>query len=146
METVRYYQRRGLLPTPQIARGRFRRYGLDTLERLQGIKRAKRVGFTLAEIAILLRSDRRRDRQAAQRLAVRKVTDIGSQIGALQAIRRSLQALVDACSKGHKELPCPIIETAVGREGFNRPDRRIAQSGAASQRPKEGRHGRAQAS
>lgn len=126
VETVRYYQRRGLLPIPPIGIGGFRRYGPDALARLQGIKRAQHVGFTLAEIAILLRLDRRRDREAAHRLAMRKVTAIGNQISALRAIRRSLEELVDACGRGDEELPCPIIETVVGCEALIVPGQRNA--------------------
>lgn len=110
VETVRYYQRRGLLPQPSRPTGGFRYYGAETLERLRSVKRAQLAGFTLAEIAILLRLDRVRDRHAAQRLAVRKVAEIDQQIDALQKLRQALSALTLACERGSGDVPCPILE------------------------------------
>jgi|SRR5579863_1892007 len=110
VETVRYYQRRGLLPVPPSPSEGFRRYGPDTLERLQGIKRAQHAGFTLAEIAVLLRLDRVRDRRAAHDVAVRKIAHIDSQIAALQELRKALGDLTRACEEGATDVPCPILE------------------------------------
>jgi MerR family transcriptional regulator, mercuric resistance operon regulatory protein len=110
VETVRYYQRRGLLPTPARALGAFRYYGPEALEQLKSVKRAQRAGFSLAEIAILLRLDRVRDRHAAQRLAGRKVAEIDQQIDALQQLRHALSALTLACERGTGDVPCPILE------------------------------------
>jgi MerR family mercuric resistance operon transcriptional regulator len=110
VETVRYYQRRGLLPRPERPMGGFRYYGAEALERLLSIKRAQQAGFSLTEIATLLRLDPVRDRHAAHRLAERKVAEIDEQIDTLSKLREALGALTRACERGATELPCPIIE------------------------------------
>ncbi len=110
VETVRYYQRRGLLSSPVRPPLGFRRYGSDVLERLRGIRRAQRAGFSLAEIAVLLRLDRMRDRHGAHQLAVRKIADIDQQLRVLCELRRMLTQLTDACERGSSRLPCPIID------------------------------------
>jgi MerR family transcriptional regulator, mercuric resistance operon regulatory protein len=110
VETVRYYQRRGLLPKPPRAIGGFRYYGAEALEQLKSVRRAQRAGFSLAEIAILLRLDRIRDRQAAQRLAAQKIAEIDQQIDALQKLRQALGGLTRACERGTGDIPCPILE------------------------------------
>ena len=113
VETVRYYQRRGLLAIPPRPRAGVRRYGPEALVRLQGIRRARQAGFTLGQIAVLLRLDRVRDRRAAYDLAVRKVTEIDDPIKALRGLRRSMAVLARACEHGRADLPCPIIDAFV---------------------------------
>lgn len=110
VETVRYYQRRGLLPQPQRPMGGFRYYNAEALEQLRSVKRAQRAGFSLAEISILLRLDRIRDRQAAQRLAGQKIAEIDQQIDALKKLRQALSGLTRACERGTGDVPCPILE------------------------------------
>lgn len=110
LETVRYYQRRGLLQKPPRPIGGFRYYSAEALEQLKSVKRAQQAGFSLAEISILLRLDRVRDRHAAQRLAGRKVAEIDQQIDALQKLRHALSALTRACERGGGDIPCPILE------------------------------------
>lgn len=110
VETVRYYQRLGLLPKPARPVGGFRYYGPEALEQLKSVKRAQQAGFRLEEIAILLRLDRVRDRHAAHRLAGRKVAEIDQQIDALQKLRHALSALTLACERGAGNVPCPILE------------------------------------
>ena len=120
VETVRYYQRRGLLSVPPTPRDGARRYGTEALVRLHGIRRAQHADFTLGEISVLLRLDRLRDRRAAHGLAVRKIADIDRQIASLQDLRQSLSELTTACEHGRAELPCPIIEAFVGAESCER--------------------------
>lgn len=115
VETVRYYQRRGLLPKPARPVGGFRYYGREALEQLKSVKRAQQAGFSLAEIAILLRLDRVRDRHAAQRLAGRKIAEIDQQIDALQRLRHALSALTLACERRAGDVPCPILEAFRGK-------------------------------
>ena len=110
VETVRYYQRRGLLPKPARPVGGFRYYGPEALEQLQSVRRAQQAGFSLSEISILLRLDRVRDRDAAQRLARRKVAEIDQQIDALRKLRDALGALTLACERRAGAVPCPILE------------------------------------
>ncbi|MDG4554824.1 MAG: MerR family DNA-binding protein [Candidatus Competibacter sp.] len=110
VETVRYYQRRGLLATPERQYGTIRRYTVTDHDRLRFIRRAQRLGFTLDEIAQLLTLDTVRDRDQARVLAEVKVADLDARIADLQAIRRVLVELVDHCAHGQPAEPCPILE------------------------------------
>ena len=108
VETVRYYQRRGLLPEPARAPGEVRRYaGLD-LERLRFIRSAQSAGFTLAEIAELLALDASDDRARVRALARERVARLDEKIGELSRARDALASLAETCAKGGKG-PCPII-------------------------------------
>ncbi|MFO1351207.1 MAG: MerR family transcriptional regulator [Gammaproteobacteria bacterium] len=117
VETIRYYQRLGLLAAPQRPYGSIRRYGDAELERIQFIKRAQRLGFTLAEIALLFTLDATRDRQQAHHLAVRKIEEIDQRVADLRAMRAALRQLVEACEAGDANLPCPIVEAFRGDGG-----------------------------
>ena len=113
VETVRFYQRRGLLADPKPsrfggARGR-RHYGEGELRRLRFIRAAQRAGFTLDEIARLLELDRVDDRPAAREMAHERVAALDAKIADLQQARASLTLLAKACAGG-PEGPCPILE------------------------------------
>ena len=113
VETVRYYQRRGLLADPKPsrfggARGR-RHYGEGELRRLRFIRAAQRAGFTLDEIARLLELDRVDDRPAARAMAHERIAALDAKIADLQQARASLTRLAKACAGGPVG-PCPILE------------------------------------
>ena len=113
VETVRFYQRRGLLADPKPsrfggARGR-RHYGEGELRRLRFIRAAQRAGFTLDEIARLLELDRVDDRPAARAMAHERIAALDAKIADLQQARASLTRLAKACAGG-PEGPCPILE------------------------------------
>ena len=111
IETVRYYEKRGMIDQPP-ARGTFREYPKSVVDRIQFIKRAQELGFTLAEIKelLLLADSPQSDRKAARDFGVRKVASIRAKIADLQAIEQMLVHLVDECS-GHGPIAeCPIIE------------------------------------
>ena len=112
VETVRYYQRRGLLETPSDAGG-FRHYGNDHVERLRFIRRAQSVGFTLEEIAELLSLNDSRDHQEARRLANIKILDIEQRMLKLRKMKKALQELVNECECGGDVMPCPIIRMSL---------------------------------
>lgn len=112
VETVRYYQRRGLLETPPDAVG-VRRYSDEHLQRLRFIKRAQSVGFTLEEIAELLSLNDSQDHHTARQLSSEKISDIEMRIDRLNTMANALRQLVRQCECGGKELPCPIIRMAV---------------------------------
>lgn len=112
VETVRYYQRRGLLATPSDAGG-FRRYGNDHVERLRFIRRAQSVGFTLEEIADLLALNDSRDHLEARRLAHIKLLDIEQRMLRLKKMKQALQELVHQCECGGDAMPCPIIRMSL---------------------------------
>ena len=107
VETVRFYQRKGLLETPPRGDG-IRRYGDDHVRRLRFIRRAKQAGFTLAEIQDLLELDACFDRARAHDLAATRIAALDRQIEQLQRARASLNRLVIECEEGSSD-PCPII-------------------------------------
>ena len=107
VETVRYYQRRGLLETPTRDR-EIRRYGSDDLRRLRFIKQAQAAGFTLEEIKELLDLDASEDRARARELAGARVKALDRKIGELQKARDALKRLARECGSGSAG-PCPIL-------------------------------------
>ena len=117
VETVRYYQRRGLLATPERRYGTIRRYTDADRDRLRFIRRAQRLGFTLEEIAQLLALDALRDRERARALAEIKVADLDARIADLQAMRRVLVERIAHCVHGRPAEPCPILDAFRGDVG-----------------------------
>ncbi len=112
VETVRYYQRRGLLAEPP-AMGGYRRYDANHLERLNFIKRAQGVGFTLEEIGELMTLNDTRDHRLARSLASEKIRSIEARIDQLTKVADALRHLVRECECGGQEMPCPIIRMAL---------------------------------
>ncbi|MBL8447977.1 MAG: MerR family DNA-binding protein [Zoogloeaceae bacterium] len=115
VETVRYYQRRGLIGTPHGAAG-VRRYGKAELARLRFIRHAQRLGFSLDEVAGLLDLDEMTDRNAARKAALDKLGEIEEKIHRLETMRRALADLVRCCEAGPGAEPCPILHTLSGVE------------------------------
>jgi MerR family mercuric resistance operon transcriptional regulator len=113
VETVRYYQRRGLLPEPPRPPGEIRRYGEDDLKRLRFIRRAQAAGFTLEEIGELLALDRTDDRARVRALASERVAALDGKIAELRKSRAALDRLRSSCASGSSG-PCPIIEAFDG--------------------------------
>ena len=108
VETVRYYQRRGLLAVPPSA-GTVRRYGPEDVRRLRFIRRAQAAGFTLEEIGELLALDRSEDRARVRELAAMRLVALDERIGELERSRAALERLRATCARG-KRGPCPILE------------------------------------
>jgi MerR family mercuric resistance operon transcriptional regulator len=106
VETIRFYQRRGLLETPGRADG-VRRYGSQDLRRLR-FRQAQAAGFTLEEIKELLDLDANDDRARARTLAAARVKALDEQIGKLTSARDALKKLAKECSGGGSG-PCPIL-------------------------------------
>ena len=107
VETIRFYQRRGLLQTP-TRDGGIRRYGSDDLHRLRFIKQAQAAGFTLEEIRELLDLDSTDDRPRARELARARVKALDRKIAELKRARDALQRLARECGSGSTG-PCPIL-------------------------------------
>ena len=108
VETIRYYQRRGLLPEPVRPPGEVRRYGLHDLKRLRFIRSAQSAGFTLKEIKELMDLDGADDRVRARELAQARVAALDDKIEELRQARDALAGLAAACAKEHGG-PCPIL-------------------------------------
>ena len=118
VETVRFYQRRGLIETPERGGGSgpgggIRRYGPEDTRRLRFIRSAQAAGFTLAEIAELLALDASHDRARARALASDRLTALDARIAELQAARTALRRLASECDASSSG-PCPIIAAFVG--------------------------------
>jgi MerR family transcriptional regulator, mercuric resistance operon regulatory protein len=113
VETVRFYQRRGLLAEPERTGGSgpgggIRRYDAEDVRRLRFIKSAQIAGFTLNEIAELLALDAGEDRARARALATERLAALDNKIAELQTARTALQRMASACS-ATSTGPCPII-------------------------------------
>ena len=107
VETIRFYQRRGLLGTPTRESG-FRRYGVEDVRRLRFIRQAQAAGFTLEQIAELLALDSSDDRRRAHALAQARVRALDEQIAKLKLARDALNGLAEQCAAGTSG-PCPIL-------------------------------------
>ncbi|EQA97358.1 MerR family transcriptional regulator [Sphingobium baderi] len=115
VETVRFYQRRGLLGTPERDGG-VRRYGAQDVRRLKFIRGAQAAGFTLEQIGELLKLDAGRDRARARELAAERLAALDAKIAELEAARMSLRRLARECGAS-EEGPCPIIAAFEGEGG-----------------------------
>jgi MerR family mercuric resistance operon transcriptional regulator len=108
VETIRFYQRRGLLKQPTRESG-IRRYGNEDLRRLRFIKQAQAAGFTLEEIKELLDLDASDDRARARALANERVAALDARISELRRARDALKRLARECGSGAPG-PCPILK------------------------------------
>ena len=111
IDTVRYYERQGLLPAPRRLASGYRTYDSHDEAKLRFIRRAKALGFSLVEIRDLLALSSRRDDDMAdmKSVAIEKLADVEAKLAELQRIREGLQSLVASCP-GHGALDqCPIL-------------------------------------
>lgn len=111
VETIRYYQERGLLPVPASDGGTYRRYPLALVDRIRFVKRAQELGFTLDEIGELLELEDGADRRSIRRIASNRLGQIERKLEDLGRMQRLLTHLLHACEHTKAELPCPIIAT-----------------------------------
>lgn len=117
IQTLRYYERRGLLGRPPRTESGYRRYSEDAVRIVRFVKRAQELGFTLDEAEQLLRLRRVTPAQqsSVRALATAKVADIESKMRQLAAMRAALQEMLSACCSDGA-LECPILE-ALERDG-----------------------------
>jgi len=113
VETIRYYQQLGLLEVPPRPAGSVRRYEMAAVERLGFIRRAQDAGFTLKEVAELLRLAERPDCRGARDIAARKLSQVEERMADLARMRSALRALVRQCDAGAPQS-CAIIESLAG--------------------------------
>jgi Hg(II)-responsive transcriptional regulator len=125
VHTVRYYERRGLLPAPRRRPSGYREYPAETVRLVRFIKRAQELGFSLRDIAELieLRRNPVRNCPSVRAAAARKLDDVTARIRRLTAIRNALEQLTEACESAGGNS-CPIIE-ALDDEAFDHGARKI---------------------
>ena len=111
VETIRYYQRRGLLDEPAKPLGGQRRYACAAATRVRFIKRAQQVGFTLEEVKGLLLLEDGQSCRETRLLAEHKLALIEARIADLTRMRRLLRGLIAECAEGRRPRSCPIIAT-----------------------------------
>jgi len=112
VETIRFYQRKGLVPQPQKPLGGgVRRYGADEVARVLFIKSAQRIGFTLEEVAQLLKLDDGTHCKEAREIAEHKLEEIRSRLADLGRMETTLSSLVESCSVGRGKVKCPLIDS-----------------------------------
>lgn len=109
VESIRFYQRKGLLPEPGRAYGTIRRYGDADVARVKFVKSAQRLGFSLDEIAGLLTLEDGTHCDDARRLAEQKLDDVRSKLDDLHRIESALAQLVERCAASQGTIACPLI-------------------------------------
>lgn len=118
IDTIRYYEREGLLPRPQRRASGYREYGEATLRRVRFIRRAKDLGFTLDEIRELLEleTDRERGVEVVKQRAMKRLEELDRRLAQLTEMRNELAQLVEACPGCGEPECCPILSTMHGEE------------------------------
>lgn len=113
LETVRYYERRGLLPKPPRSASGYRLFPIEAKRRLRFIQRAKELGFSLSEVRELLSLRVSPSGTSAQirRRAEAKIADIQSKIRSLESMEKTLQKLTKSCTGCGPITECPILES-----------------------------------
>jgi MerR family copper efflux transcriptional regulator len=116
VDTIRYYERNGLIPKPIRRASGYREYETADVRRLRFIMRAKELGFALAEIGELLSLSADRNVAGVKRRAEKRLEQVEHKIKELQRVRRGLKTLIHACP-GHGDLErCPIVAALSGGE------------------------------
>jgi MerR family mercuric resistance operon transcriptional regulator len=120
VETIRYYERVGLLAAPARSSGGYRLYRTEHLKRLNFVRRARALGFSIDEVRTLLRlaDERRRPCSEVRKVAEAHLTDVRAKIADLRRMERVLQATIRQCAVG-RSTDCPVIE-ALYRNGAAR--------------------------
>lgn len=118
IDTIRYYEREGLLPEPVRRASGYRSYGAGTIAQLRFIRRAKDLGFTLQEIRELLAlsADRQHGVKAVKQRAQRRLDALDVRIAELQRVRDGLAQLVESCPGHGKPEDCPILRALADDE------------------------------
>ena len=109
VETIRYYQQRGLLPTPDRPYGGIRRYGSADVARVKFVKTAQKLGFSLDEVAQLLKLEDGTHCSEAAELAALRLADVEERLSDLTRMAAALSKLVGECEAHEGRVPCPLI-------------------------------------
>ena len=121
VETIRFYQRKGLMPAPVRPSGSIRRYAAIDLARVQFIKSAQRLGFSLDEVSDLLMLEDGTHCDEARALAERKLQDVRDKLALLRRIESTLGKLVVKCSSARGAVTCPLIASLQQERRQTRP-------------------------
>ena len=113
VETVRFYQRSGLIVEPSRPRAGYRTYGEEDIRRIRFIKRAQLLGFTLDEITSLLKLEGSLACTSTRYLAARKLAMVESKLADLQAMKAALTGMVARCDSEERDDGCPIIQALI---------------------------------
>ena len=111
IETVRFYQRKGLVGEPNKPYGSIRRYGTDDLSRIRFIKSAQSLGFSLDEVAQLLKLEDGTHCVEAKEIAEQKLVNVRSKLADLKSIEKVLSGLVKKCDISRGSVCCPLIDS-----------------------------------
>ena len=120
VETVRYYERRGLIEQPKQKVGAYRRYDDKHVARIRFIKRAQELGFTLEEVESLLKLQDGTDRRSIRSIAARRLEQIRTRIADLRRIEKALGHVLHECEARSGTPHCPIIETILAPTSVKR--------------------------
>ena len=112
VETIRFYERKGLIDQPQKPTTGYRSYPMEAGIRVRFIRNAKELGFSLREIRELLAlaGTSKVDRRGMRARAEAKIAELDAKVEGLLSLRKELSALVEVCRSGKKECRCPIVE------------------------------------
>ncbi|EML5470863.1 Hg(II)-responsive transcriptional regulator [Pseudomonas aeruginosa] len=114
VETIRFYQRKGLLLEPNRPYGSIRRYGEPDVARVKFVKSAQRLGFSLDEIGELLKLEDGAHCSEAAELAALRLADVRAKLADLMQMEAALAALVGECRARHGTVSCPLIAALQG--------------------------------
>lgn len=114
VETIRFYQRKGLIREPERPMGSVRRYGGAELGRVRFIKSAQRLGFSLDEISQLLKLEDGSHCDEAREQAQKKLVDVRAKLADLERIETALANLVERCCAARTDVHCPLMTTLQG--------------------------------
>jgi len=111
VETIRFYQRKGLLPEPERPHGSIRRYTNSDVDRVRFIKASQRLGFSLEEVRELLKLEDGTHCDEARGLAEHKLQDVREKLADLHRIETALSQLVARCASARRAVKCPLISS-----------------------------------
>ena len=109
VETIRFYQLKGLLPQPERQYGRICRSGQSDVARLKFVKSAQRLGFSLDEVGLLLKLEDGTNCSEAAELATMRLADVRIRLADLKGMEAALSKLVGECNARHGNVSCPLI-------------------------------------
>lgn len=111
VDTIRYYQRIGLITEPVLPQGGQRKYGEEVIRRVKFIKRSQTLGFTLNETSSLLSFEEAKNCCETKELAEHKIKEIEGRIADLRRMKKTLGDLTVRCESGDERSHCPIIDS-----------------------------------